>query len=92
MEESKFILVLGDHEKVVHLEQQDFKIREIGLNFSQSPSIGAIYETFPECARDYAEKLRESGEKVGIYGSREKAKKYFFKCLNISDNAEGGEL
>ena len=88
--EEKFILVLGDHEDVVHLEQHDFKIVNIALNFTQSPSIGAVYRTYPECAKDYADKFRQIGNKVGVYASRDKAYMYLYKSLNIYMGDERG--
>lgn len=86
IEENKFLLVLGDTDDVCKLQTEFLRIREIGLNFSKSPSIGAVYETYAESAKEYAEEFRASGKKVGVYGTREKAMAYFLKAIDFIDN------
>jgi hypothetical protein len=85
-EDNKFILVLGNTEDIAHLQDDLIKIRDIGINAQKNPAIAAVYETFAECAKDYAEKFRESGKKVGVYATREKAMSYYFKALDILDS------
>jgi hypothetical protein len=82
MQETKFLLILSDSESIVDLQDDLIKIRQISLNFDLSPSIGVIYETYPECAKEYADSLRESGKKVGVYGTFQKALNYLNKSLN----------
>lgn len=91
MDPNKFLLILGDHEDGVIDRQDDLmKIRDIGLNFEQSPSVGAIYEIYPEDARLFTLKIREEGFKVGVYGSFEKAEKFFWKAMGFSADGSIG--
>ena len=84
---SKFILVLGDDEtEVFDVERDLMKEREIGLNFEQSPSVVVLYETYDDYAREAATELRDRGLKVGVYGSRGKAMKFFWKALGFSED------
>lgn len=85
-EENKFLLVLGDSDDVHNLQTEFLRIRELGLNFNKSPSVAAIYETYAESAKEYAEEFRASGKKVGVYGTREKAMAYFLRAIDFIDN------
>lgn len=87
MEATKFLLILGDTEDgqgILDRNDDLMKIREQGLNFSQSPSVGAIYEIYPEDAHTLTVTLREEGYKVGLYSGFEKAQKFFWKSLGFS--------
>jgi hypothetical protein len=56
------------------------------MRFDKSPSIAVLYETYVECAKEYAENLRGKGHKVGVYGTKEKAVGYLNKYMTINSN------
>ena len=84
MPDTKFLLIVGDHEEgIVNREEEDLFIRDIGCNFEHSPSIAALYETYAELVKEFALDLREKGFKVGVYATRDKAQKFFWKSIGM---------
>lgn len=84
MPDTKFLLIVGDNEEgIIGREEEDLYIRDIGCNFEHSPSIAALYETYAELVKEFATDLRAKGFKVGVYATREKAQRFFWKSLGM---------
>lgn len=81
--EVKYVLVLGDDDEVVDSDRQLQPLVDAALNFTQSPSVGAIFKLYAEDAQKFAESHREEGHKVGVYSTKSKAVFYLESALNL---------
>lgn len=83
--EKKYILIVGnDENEVLGVEEGLLFMVDFCLNFDNDPSMAALYWTVPDAAQEVAERLREKGVKVGVYATREKAQRFFWKSMNLA--------
>lgn len=85
---SKFLLVVGDSEQQVldiPQEEEYMYLRDLVVNFGHTPSIVALYELYTEFVKETATRLRDQEIKVGVYATREKAQKFFWKMAGLEN-------
>lgn len=83
----RFLLILGDDENKMfeYAASQGF-LRDICLNFENSPSIAMIYDVALRDVKDVVDDVRANGMKVGVYSTLEKAQGFMFKTMALSDD------
>lgn len=89
---TSFVLIVGDDEaQMMSYDRKQGTLRDVGLNFDNSPSVALVYEVFNEDVKDLLDDVRSHGFKAGTYSTVEKAQRFMYKTLAVSDDGTMGE-
>lgn len=92
MSQTSYVLIVGDDEtQMMSYDRKEGTMRDIGLNFDNSPSVAIVYEVFNEDIKDLLDDVRSHGLKAGTYSTMEKAQRFMYKALSVSEDGTMGE-
>lgn len=87
MSKTSYVLIVGDDdEQIFSYHGKEGTVRDIGLNFDNSPSVAVVFEVFNEDVRELLEDVRVKGLKAGTYSTVDKARKFMYKSLAVSED------
>lgn len=95
--QTKYALALcpepSSEDMVMGLETALCQIRHVHFNtFVNLPSLGVVFELFPEEVTALTKRLREGGVKVGVYSSFEKAMKFMDRAFDLEGDGTLDEV